>query len=197
MLLGPLDAAQSISIPIGQPPPFNFRGDTVTIPGPSSSSSSITIATKSHFLILHPDLLITVTALFNAPRRSRKPRLSSHVRSSTETTPALLWVHVLHEVMLAYSLEGMDKRSSLISSPIHGQYAPSEALSARHHRAHRLRRRHRVTYYGLNGKLDSTTHAIISDLILPSPLFALPSNHANPHRCNPPPFKIKQGPLST
>ncbi|KAF8876665.1 DNA replication factor Dna2-domain-containing protein [Infundibulicybe gibba] len=84
-------------------------GDIVNIIGtfetvsPSSSSitSSITITSKSNYLILHPDILLTATALSNAPQCRRKPLLSGMMRSSTDVTPALVWGNMLHEVMQA------------------------------------------------------------------------------------------------
>ncbi|KAH8096830.1 Dna2-domain-containing protein [Cristinia sonorae] len=70
---------------------------------PSSSSSSplhtITITSRQNLLILHPDILITATALSNAPQCRRKPLLSTLVRSSTDITPSLVWGNMLHEVM--------------------------------------------------------------------------------------------------
>jgi DNA replication ATP-dependent helicase Dna2 len=86
----------------------NIRsGDIINIIGtftsatPSTSSivSSITITSKSNLLILHPDLLLTATALSDATQCRRKPLLSNLVRSSSDTTPALVWGNMLHEVM--------------------------------------------------------------------------------------------------
>jgi DNA replication ATP-dependent helicase Dna2 len=86
----------------------NIRtGDTINIIGsfitaaPSTSSivSSIAITSKSNLLILHPDLLLTATALSDATQCRRKPLLSNLVRSSSDTTPALVWGNMLHEVM--------------------------------------------------------------------------------------------------
>lgn len=59
----------------------------------------IQITSQSNFLVLHPDLLITATALSNAPQCRRKPLLSALVRSTLNMTPALLWGNMLHEVM--------------------------------------------------------------------------------------------------
>ncbi|KAG6829909.1 hypothetical protein H0H87_009811 [Tephrocybe sp. NHM501043] len=82
-------------------------GDIINVLGTfdlatTSSSSiirSITITAKSNLLILHPDLLLTATALSNAPQCRRKPLLSNLVRSTSDTTPALVWGNMLHEVM--------------------------------------------------------------------------------------------------
>ncbi|KIK93881.1 hypothetical protein PAXRUDRAFT_33817 [Paxillus rubicundulus Ve08.2h10] len=60
---------------------------------------SIIISSQENLLILHPDLLLTATALSNAPQCRRKPLLSSLVRSMTDVTPALVWGNMLHEVM--------------------------------------------------------------------------------------------------
>ncbi|KIY45477.1 Dna2-domain-containing protein [Fistulina hepatica ATCC 64428] len=83
------------------------KGDVVNVIGPfssvrSSSSSvtlSISISSKNNIIVLHPDILITATALSNAPNCRRKPILSSLVRSTSDTTPALVWGNMLHEVM--------------------------------------------------------------------------------------------------
>ena len=50
-------------------------------------------------IILHPDLLLTATALSNAPQCRRKPILSSLVQSTSDVTPTLVWGSMLHEVM--------------------------------------------------------------------------------------------------
>ena len=50
-------------------------------------------------MIHHPDNLITVTAISNAVQCRRKPLLSGLVRSSSDTTPALNWGNMIHEVM--------------------------------------------------------------------------------------------------
>lgn len=59
----------------------------------------IHITSKTNFLVHHPDLLITATALSNAPQCRRKPLLSALVRSTLDITPSLLWGNMLHEVM--------------------------------------------------------------------------------------------------
>ncbi|KAL0959129.1 hypothetical protein HGRIS_014422 [Hohenbuehelia grisea] len=84
-------------------------GDTLNVIGnfdarlPSSSSSplSISITSQKNFVIHHPDYLITATALSNASQCLRKPILQSMVRSQSDVTPALVWGHILHEVMQA------------------------------------------------------------------------------------------------
>ncbi|KAK0186636.1 DNA replication factor Dna2-domain-containing protein [Armillaria mellea] len=85
------------------------KGDIVnaigefTVLGESSSSltSSIVISSKNNLLILHPDVLITATALSNAPQCRRKPLITSLVRSSTDYTPSLVWGNMLHSVLQA------------------------------------------------------------------------------------------------
>lgn len=72
---------------------------TTATPSTSSIVSSIAITSKANLLVLHPDLLLTATALSNATQCRRKPLLSTLVRSSSDTTPALVWGNMLHEVM--------------------------------------------------------------------------------------------------
>ncbi|KAK2462805.1 hypothetical protein APHAL10511_005196 [Amanita phalloides] len=60
---------------------------------------SITINSKDNFIILHPDLLTTITAVSTASQCRRRPLLSGLVRFSTDYTPALVWGNMLHEVM--------------------------------------------------------------------------------------------------
>ncbi|KAF6760438.1 AAA domain-containing protein [Ephemerocybe angulata] len=78
-------------------------GDIVNAVGPfehtSSAKPSIKITSQSNLLILHPDILLTATALSNAPQCARKPLLSSLVRASNDISPALVWGNMLHEVM--------------------------------------------------------------------------------------------------
>ncbi|KAG6911010.1 hypothetical protein DXG01_005425 [Tephrocybe rancida] len=89
-------------------------GDIINVLGTfnlaTTSSSlitlSITITAKSNLLILHPDLLLTATALSNASQCRRKPLLSNLVRSTSDTTPALVWGNMLHEVMQSCLSEG-------------------------------------------------------------------------------------------
>ncbi|TDL20255.1 Dna2-domain-containing protein [Rickenella mellea] len=78
-------------------------GDIVNIIGTfekqPDSTSSIIISRKRNLLILHPDLLLTATAISNAPQCTRRPLISSLLRSTSDTTPALVWGNMLHEVM--------------------------------------------------------------------------------------------------
>ncbi|KAJ3750860.1 DNA replication factor Dna2-domain-containing protein [Lentinula detonsa] len=67
----------------------------------SSIISSITISSKHNLLILHPDLLLTATAISTAAQCRRRPLLSSMVRSSSDISPALVWGHILHTVVQA------------------------------------------------------------------------------------------------
>lgn len=70
------------------------------------SSLLISITSNENFLILHPDLLLTPSALSSALECRRKPLLSGLVRSSSDITPALVWGNVLHEVMQACLTSG-------------------------------------------------------------------------------------------
>src|SRR6266478_1785741 len=80
-------------------------GDTIHVIGlftqydHPSTAPQITIDSKDNFIILHPDLLVTITAVSTASQCRRKPLLSGLVRSSTDYTPALVWGNMLHEVM--------------------------------------------------------------------------------------------------
>lgn len=65
----------------------------------SDPTAAITISSKRNLLIVHPDLLLTATSISNAPQCVRRPLLSSLVRSSSDTTAALVWGNMLHEVM--------------------------------------------------------------------------------------------------
>ncbi|KAF9458560.1 DNA replication factor Dna2-domain-containing protein [Collybia nuda] len=80
----------------------NILGEfTLVSPSSSSVTLSITITSKSNLLVLHPDLLLTATTLANAPECRRKPLLQNLVRTTSETTPSLVWGNMLHEVMQA------------------------------------------------------------------------------------------------
>ncbi|KAF8831992.1 hypothetical protein HHX47_DHR1000949 [Lentinula edodes] len=67
----------------------------------SSIISSIVISSKHNLLILHPDLLLTATAVSTAAQCRRRPLLTSMVRSSSDVSPALVWGHILHTVVQA------------------------------------------------------------------------------------------------
>ncbi|KAH7909650.1 Dna2-domain-containing protein [Hygrophoropsis aurantiaca] len=75
-------------------------GDTINVLGDFDRiSASITVSSRANLMIHHPDLLLTATALSNAPQCRRKPLLSALVHSSSDITPALVWGNMLHEVM--------------------------------------------------------------------------------------------------
>ncbi|KAF9261112.1 Dna2-domain-containing protein [Marasmius fiardii PR-910] len=77
----------------------NILGEFTPLPQSSSSvTSSITISSKHNILILHPDTLITSTALSTAAHCHRKALLSGLIRSSTDVTPSLVWGNMLHTV---------------------------------------------------------------------------------------------------
>lgn len=68
-------------------------------PSSSKLTSQISVTSTRNLLIHHPDILMTATAIANAPQCRRKPLLSALVRSSSNVTPALVWGNMLHEVM--------------------------------------------------------------------------------------------------
>ncbi|KAL1751935.1 DNA replication factor Dna2-domain-containing protein [Schizophyllum commune] len=79
---------------------LNILGQFELLPASSSRfTSQIIITSTRNLLIHHPDILMTATAIANAPQCRRKPLLSSLVRSSSDVTPALVWGNMLHEVM--------------------------------------------------------------------------------------------------
>ena len=81
---------------------MNIHGHFSNItPSSSSLTSTITVTAKQNLLIHHPDLLITATALSNAPQCRRRPLIQGLVRSPYDSTPALVWGNMLHEVMQA------------------------------------------------------------------------------------------------
>lgn len=76
--------------------------------GAPPPKSTITLTASANLLVLHPDTLLTATALSSAPTCPRKPILSLLLRStsctsatSTDITPSLVWGNILHEVMQA------------------------------------------------------------------------------------------------
>ncbi|KAJ7675810.1 Dna2-domain-containing protein [Mycena polygramma] len=78
-------------------------GDIVNVLGSFTNSGtsipSISITSSENVLILHPDLLLTPSALSSSLECRRKPLLSGLVRSSSDASPALVWGNILHEVM--------------------------------------------------------------------------------------------------
>ncbi|KAL4079032.1 Dna2-domain-containing protein [Scleroderma citrinum] len=79
--------------------PLDIReGDTVNAVGNFTSEGPMVISSKENLLIQHPDVLLTATALSNAPQCRRRPLLSALVRSTSDTS-ALVWGNILHEVM--------------------------------------------------------------------------------------------------
>ncbi|KAG8800957.1 Tripartite DNA replication factor [Serendipita sp. 398] len=87
-------------------------GDIINIIGafePSQDAawaSSITISPGGNLLILHPDLLITATAIANSSHCQRRPLISTLVTSSNDITPSLVWGNLLHEVVQLSLAEG-------------------------------------------------------------------------------------------
>ncbi|KAI5119550.1 hypothetical protein M0805_008536 [Coniferiporia weirii] len=80
-------------------------GDTLNVIGPFSTPSTlstlptITVSAKQNLIVLHPDTLLTATSVANAPHCARRPLLSLLLRPMSDSTPALVWGSVLHEVM--------------------------------------------------------------------------------------------------
>lgn len=78
-------------------------GDIINVIGifseESTQSSVITISNKQNLLIINPDIFLTATSIANAPQCLRRPILSGLTRSTSGTTPALVWGNILHEVM--------------------------------------------------------------------------------------------------
>jgi DNA replication ATP-dependent helicase Dna2 len=87
-------------------------GDTINTIGeffPSlrpPSTPTISITSQHHFLIHHPDLLLTATSLSNTLQCRRRPLLGQLVRSVSDVTPSLVWGVMLHEVMQASLTSG-------------------------------------------------------------------------------------------
>ncbi|KIY67509.1 Dna2-domain-containing protein [Cylindrobasidium torrendii FP15055 ss-10] len=85
---------------------INVLGDFVSLKTSSSTlTSTIAITTAENMLILHPDTLITATALSNASYCRRRPLLSGLVHASSDVTPSLVWGNILHFVMQAALVE--------------------------------------------------------------------------------------------
>jgi DNA replication ATP-dependent helicase Dna2 len=75
-------------------------GDTVNIISPSLSSPiAITYKNPSTFLILHPDLMLTMTAIANAMPCPRKPILQSLIRIPGPSSKAILYGNLGHELL--------------------------------------------------------------------------------------------------
>jgi DNA replication ATP-dependent helicase Dna2 len=87
-------------------------GDIVNVIGkftPTGHSvfrSTVTITAQQNFLILHPDTLMTATAVANSTQCQRRPMISALLHSTSDISPALVWGNMLHEVMQACLAEG-------------------------------------------------------------------------------------------
>ncbi|KAF9010450.1 Dna2-domain-containing protein [Hymenopellis radicata] len=80
----------------------NILGEFTLLRESSSSlTATITISAKQNLFILHPDTLLTATALSNAAQCRRRPLLSALVHSSSDVTPQLVWGNMLHTVLQA------------------------------------------------------------------------------------------------
>lgn len=68
-------------------------GDTHVVP-------TMFLSTTRNIIIVHPDLLVPATSISSGSRCSRKPLLSSLVKSSSsDVTPSTVWGLMLHEVV--------------------------------------------------------------------------------------------------
>ncbi|KAF8965377.1 AAA domain-containing protein [Flammula alnicola] len=180
---------------------FNVLG---TFSGPSSPSPStlspasaapsgkrhISITSPTNMLILHPDLLLTATALSNAPQCRRKPLLAALVRSTSDTTPALVYGSILHEVMQRCLREGVWDAGFVdgcIGDAVQAglgelvKLGVGEEVARREHDRPSLLAITKLLdieediwspTYGLKGKLDATVQGIIAD---PVPSSSSPS----------------------
>lgn len=88
------------------------RGDIVNIIGaftPSSRpyKSQIEITSQSNWIILHPDILLTATTIASSAPCIRKPLITNLLPStSNETSQALVWGTMLHEIFQSCLAEG-------------------------------------------------------------------------------------------
>jgi DNA replication ATP-dependent helicase Dna2 len=57
-------------------------------------------------LVLHPDILLTATSLSGAPQCGRKPLVANLVRATFDSSPALVWGNMLHQIMQSCLIEG-------------------------------------------------------------------------------------------
>ena len=78
-------------------------GDTINVIGSFSSADpdlppSISITASTNLLIHHPDHLLTPSALSSAPHCTRRPVLTSLLRSTSPSTPVLVYGNILHEI---------------------------------------------------------------------------------------------------
>src|SRR5260370_814112 len=93
----------------------HFSGDIVNIIGhferiytaaPNAIQSIITLSTSKNILILHPDILITVTSISNSAQCARRPLIGALLSSTSNVTPSLVWGNMLHEIMQACLAHG-------------------------------------------------------------------------------------------
>lgn len=114
-------------------------GDTINVIGPftplpyaalhsltaaARATSTISITSSLNLLILHPDILLTATALSTAPTCTRRPLLNMLVHSSSDTSPSLVWGSILHEVMqhcLREDQWGLDWIDGKIAQVVRGE----------------------------------------------------------------------------
>ena len=80
---------------------INVIGNFVPTAQDLEYKSSITITVQQNFLVLHPDLLVTATAIANASYCQRRPHISTLLSTASKPTPVLIWGTILHEIMQA------------------------------------------------------------------------------------------------
>ncbi|CCA73479.1 related to DNA helicase, partial [Serendipita indica DSM 11827] len=80
---------------------INVIGNFVPAAQDLEYKSTITITVQQHFIVLHPDLLVTATAIANASYCQRRPHISTLLSTASKPTPVLIWGTILHEIMQA------------------------------------------------------------------------------------------------
>ncbi|KAG8960730.1 Tripartite DNA replication factor [Tulasnella sp. 419] len=90
---------------------INVLGRFTPVPAHLNYSSSITLTSLKNTLIIHPDLLLTSTAISSSAQCSRKPIITSLIASPTNFTDSTVWGNFLHEIFQACLDEGQwDKK---------------------------------------------------------------------------------------
>ena len=90
-------------------PALTNIGDTINLITPNISSNPLPISSKcaSSFLILHPDLMLTMTSIANAMPCPRRPILNSLIKTSGAQSKAVVYGNLLHG-LLQSSLQERD-----------------------------------------------------------------------------------------
>ena len=69
-------------------------------------NDEISVTNKINLLIMHPDLLMPVTAVATASQCLRRSLVTMMMHSSSDITPSLVWGNMLHSIMQACLVEG-------------------------------------------------------------------------------------------